>query len=272
MNLHRKNIRCVLFSDSRGNNFGDATKYDIPTDIKVDFVCVRGANIERLTAVALDYLREQPLTGCLLFVKIAAGINDLLFKCVHPGGVEIDISDISADEVIDKLKLFREKIKGLYPDCLCGFVTIPTAHIQTAFETNSRLTFSKFSDDERESKQKLLNEKINLINSTIRFENYTHQSNHFRGCYNVDWAETIIKPCLKRRHKNAPPRHSFRHMYGKLYDGLHGNSDVKHVWFGKVVAAFRAEATFTVADRQSEGLLSDSDTEDQEYWKRQKRR
>ena len=123
------NHLCIFVADSRGNNF---EKYKQPQDLEVQYIIQRGATISVLTDKTREFIKSPSFPkNKLIFVKIAAGINDILKRVNHSDGTETVVSDtLEVNTIIDKLLLFRSSVKTLIPSALVGFVTIPTAHLK----------------------------------------------------------------------------------------------------------------------------------------------
>ena len=239
-------IQCLLVADSRANSFDN---YEQPTDIKVHYIIRRGANIKQLLDETLQYLTSHDIPK-LYFVKIAAGINDLLDKV---SGALIP-SQLSVDSFILKLIDFRKAVKFICPFALVGFVTIPTVYFQghkSYCESQGQLLYHGISEKVLNANQVAINEKIQIINSRIRHENSKQQLGHVAGCWTVSWHQSIVKDIKKRRGKSRRLVSAIRYSYDSLYDGLHAKSTVKKYWFSLLVHCFRSDIEYTVNENQT---------------------
>ena len=146
---------CIFVADSRGNNFD---KYKQPQDLQLHYIIQRGATISSLRDKTLDFIKSPHFpNNKQIFIKIAAGINDILKRVHHSDGTESVVSDtFDVNAIISKLLLFRSSVKTLIPSALVGFVTIPTAHLKTIQTENLRsrkLLMSHFTDEEIDIQQ-----------------------------------------------------------------------------------------------------------------------
>lgn len=246
---------CLFVSDSRGNNFD---RYTQPRDLNIHYVIQRGATIEKLTFLSRNALFHHSPTNHVI-VKIAAGINDILTKTNGPKGTLVQLADVSADDIIQKLLTFRSVIKIVAPTALVGFATIPTASLhaiqQHNIQSNKIETAASLSDEILDGQQQSLNDLIKQINREIRSLNSVKQSFCVRGCWTISWHNLVSKDHTKRSAKGRAAKKHTRYTYSNLYDGLHGTSTTKKAWFEQVLIAFRGELSF-IRKEQSHSISS----------------
>ncbi|MES9880249.1 MAG: hypothetical protein ABW185_05135 [Sedimenticola sp.] len=207
-----------------------------------------------LVSPTLDLLRSRNYKQCdILAVKIAAGINDLIKSVRHDGGRQLTLSGVTEKKVFEKLQNFKSEIKSVCPNALVGFATIPSL----SFKDNNRhkrdngeLVESLFTEAEIEEQQRKINADICDINKRIKLENSTRQQNHERGCLTVSLHSEIEKKS-RRRNRGGKLREVTQYKFAKLYDGLHGKSDLKHKWYNSLLKAIAQEIKYTIRDRAS---------------------
>ena len=229
-------------------------------DFSLNYLIQRGANISELQRLALQkFSNHKPADN--LYIKIAAGINDLTCFQNHKQGQELVLSDESAQDIIERLSFFKYQIKSIYPTALIGYVTIPSVSFVKNRDfrlSDGSLKKSLFTNEQLQIFQSELDEKIEKINCWIKLENNRKQEVHNRGCRTVSWHSSVSKTSKKRR-KHGTFRTVTRNKFDALYDGVHAISSVKHKWFAEVVKAIKAELDYTEREQVQ---LVDSDSKE----------
>lgn len=220
----------VFVCDSRGNNFD---KYTQPDDLNIHYIIRRGYDVNSLQSETLKYIESisvNPSTP--VFVKIAAGINDILNKIANG-------EEWTAYNILDKLIEFRERVRHIIPWAQVGFITIPTVEVHLLPRLHNSPHISNLS-----GLQDKINKNLELLNRKIRSEN------SLGGCWTVSWHLSVQKKVSKRSGKGRKSKQCFRFMYQKLYDGLHGVSDVKKFWFNLLIKSFRGEYLYVSREKK----------------------
>jgi hypothetical protein len=105
--------------DSRANNFN---LYAQPDALEVQYLILRGVRIEDLHTELLHFISGVPVNRRLI-VKICAGVNNLLVKSRHSGGLELkpDYS-VTAEQVFKKCAAIKTDIINSRPGSLVGLI------------------------------------------------------------------------------------------------------------------------------------------------------
>lgn len=104
-NLNMNKNLCIFATDSRGNNFNLFEN----CDLNIKYVIQRGGTIGFLSEKTLTEIKLIDCSKYInIFVKIAAGINDILIKEHH----QISVSASPVSSIIDKLKFSFKNSKS----------------------------------------------------------------------------------------------------------------------------------------------------------------
>lgn len=249
----------VLVADSRSFGFW---RYPQDPDAPIRYVVQRGAVIKDLRKPALDLIKT--LTHETIIVKIAAGINELTSWWKHSGGKELTLSAVSSKILIEKLLKFKQEIHVVRPDALVGFVTIPTISFEKFNDlqtSTGKLWTVKQSKSELKVLQTKLDEILHEVNSRLKVENCKRQLPHKKGCRTVSWHNSITTRS-KKRTKKGHFKLVYKNNFTKLYDGVHGVSELKKKWFCELCKAISAEIRFTAEEKYSDTTDGDNASEE----------
>lgn len=261
----------ILVCDSRANNFDH---YKQPSDFRIQYIIKRGGKISELKSKLIDFLQTVP-PHKVPIVKVGVGINDLLNLQSTPKGKVLVPANITKETFLEQLFTFRSEAQQCHKGTQLSYITIPPASFQK-FQTER--ASGEFIDSETLQRyQRDHNNLIVDINAHIRHQNLSQQNSGV-SLWTVKWASEIIKSHKRKRGRARKVKviHDFK--FDVLYDGLHGKSDVKRIWFSQLLTGFRADITSLTRAKQvsSESSVSTSEEEDEPIdegdrcWKRQK--
>lgn len=215
-----------MAADSRAHNFDIYSKFG---DLDIQYNIKRGAKIINLLSSTLELVRSAPKDRPLV-VKIAAGINNSTTLIYTKTGRIIKFNGISASRILSQLVAFKSLIHIARQDALVGFINVPTASIRK-FQEKLGGSDKYLSEAEIVSNQEGIDNCIDNLNCGIREENRRVQAGYNRGPYNISW-DTYIRKRQKRRNSKGVARTTrLRNLFHRLYDGLHGNPELKHKWY-----------------------------------------
>lgn len=230
----------ILVGDSRICGF-DSLEYP---DVKFESIIKRGAVIDDLREETLELIEKYKNVDRTIIVKIACGINE--FTKFKEGENYRDLryrSGVSNTEVLGKLKSLKQDIKTVRPGTIVGFVTVPTLSFRKYRDYRNKskrhAKKSKVGDSDLYRDQEKLDNKLALLNASLKFENSRHQVGVSKGCFTVSWHNTVTKRSTRKRRSGS--RVVIRNNFDKLYDGLHANRELKSKWHNQLVKCVNAE-------------------------------
>ena len=228
----------ILAGDSRICGFDS---FDYP-GFRFLSVIKRGALISDLHEETLELVRKYKDVDRPVIVKIACGINEYTKFVKRDSVRELRYkSGVSNSNIINKLNLLKQEIKAIRPATVVGFITVPTLSFQKYRDTkkdDKKKTTLK-SDSDLEKDQSRLDNKLSLLNASIKFENSRKQSGVCKGCYTVSWHNTIAKRTTRKRRSGS--RILIKNNFDSLYDGLHAKRSLKQKWHEQLLKCVNAE-------------------------------
>lgn len=254
----------IFVCDSRANNFD---KYPQPSDLKIHYIIQRGAKINDLKEKLLSFLNSST-SNKVPVIKVSAGINDVLKLEKHQVGKVIVPSERSREDILTELQSLKTCVHSINPTAVVGFIVLAPASFK-AFQ-REKTSRPVLSDEVLEQYQTSHNGLILEINSGIRQLNKEKQ--HQISPFTVDWATPIIKKHKRTRGRARKVKVVYSWKFDQLYDGLHAKSDLKTLWFNKLLTGFRADIDRlrpTIVD--TEPSENESIDEDDRCWKRLRR-
>ena len=214
---------CYIFvADWRAHNFDS---YRQSNHIK--YILKRGAKIDDLLPVTINHLGSVPYRDFAL-IKIAAGINDLTAftdTTSASGKRVLKRSDLTPEQVITKLKKFKESLFSAHFNSIVTFVSIPPASCRKfqAYKYKN-LDTPILSDEDLASNQTSLDQAVNTVNSFIHSANREPQFGITPR--SLSW-HTSVRKKSKRRKRSGQYSVTLRNDFARLYDGLHAVSVLK---------------------------------------------
>jgi hypothetical protein len=224
-------IHAIVACDSRGRDFNSFSEIDGHGYIN-HVILRRGAKIKDLENELILRLDSIPRRDfCVVY--IVAGICELTQKIYHSGGQELDLQP--SNNLLVNLLNCKQIVRATFPRCIISIATIPTISFKQAIAHNiekGKLRHSKFTEEEINHKQTILNSSIKCINELILNDNKQPQEIAGLGHYrlgNLFFHQNIEKLEIKKRGNKKIRR--LRISGTALVDGVHANQDVALKWY-----------------------------------------
>jgi hypothetical protein len=236
--MNDTHIHAIVACDSRGRDFNSFPVIDDYGYIN-HIILRRGAKIKDIETELILRLDSIPRRD-ICVVYIVAGICELTQKIYHPGGQELDLQP--SNNLLVNLLNCKQIVRATFPRCIVGIATIPTISLKQAIVYNiekGKLRYSKFTEEEVNHKQTILNSSIKCINELILNENKQAQEIAGVGHYmlgNLFFHQNIEKLEIKKRGGKKIRR--LRISGSALVDGIHANQDVALKWYRAVHTNF----------------------------------
>ena len=199
----------VCISDSRGRYLGDSLSNVLYEGEHLYSFFHPGAKLTNLKDKVEDLIQEMPVTS----LYIMAGVNDITTrgrngKCHVTFETAEQLSAHVMDEVLELMRF-------CYTEChVAHVIMLPL----TGLDVNR---YNRVAG--KYWKQGVVNDGIMLLNRDIITTNAGNG-------YHTPMVQRYV-------HKHAYRR--VKHMYGRLWDGLHPRGDTLERWAGNIVTAMR---------------------------------
>ena len=223
-------IHAVLIADSRAFNFDKYRSPSVDLPYKSHYIVERGGTTQSLQILTREYLQSGIIPkDANVIVKIAAGINNTTRWI--PINDTFTLGHMEKNKVLEGLKQRRRTIKGIFPNAIISFITVPPVdlikyriHRQVGFQSHTDFNIAAKEQTSHINFIQELNKTLIDLNRSQAHLTYPP----YTSCCQSD----VIK-CAKNKKRNQTYKRKNKVKSERLYDGVHGVSQVKKVWFYK---------------------------------------